>query len=116
MALVLWIWQGKQLVAYTLIRWNPLQDTAVVIDGEQQKTVKLSTALPFSKGACNQIKEKPAMLSPAQAQALLTAASKAKEGPDNQRVPRNAPSCCGSSQSETDIAPKSSIALIHIFL
>lgn len=75
MSLVLQVPCDRRLVIFPLLTWDPLEDTATILDAGNRKVIKLSTSLPFSKAACQQIKAKPEMLSMPQAKALLAAAA-----------------------------------------
>ena len=74
MSLVLQVFKGKQLLACPIISWNPLMDSATVMEMDKKVEVRLSECLPYSKIACQQIAAKPQMLSLAQATALIKAA------------------------------------------
>ncbi|MFD2610762.1 hypothetical protein ACFSR9_15175 [Deinococcus taklimakanensis] len=62
MPVLVYVPRGKQLHASTLLKWDPLNDTATIGEGDTREQVKLSCCLPFSKVACQQIEANPKML------------------------------------------------------
>lgn len=74
MSLIVQVPRENRLVAYTLLSWDLMKDSATIENSGTQEQVKLSECLPFSKALCAQMKANPNTFSPEQAQAILKAA------------------------------------------